>query len=323
VYATVSGADGKETELMLDAAFPKDSGDAPLPAVVYIHGGGWSGGHRNAGLPFTVAFANGGYVAVTISYRLSGEAKYPAAVHDCKAAIRFLRANADSLGIDADRIGVWGHSAGGHLSAMMGLTGDDSQLEGSVGETDVSSKVACFVSVCGPSLLVGWSDHNMVAEFLGGADDEQRQRLAVQASPVNHVDQADPPSLLVHGDQDELVNVRHAHMLHEKLQSAGADVELLVIKGAGHSIREKEAYDRIAAFFDAQLGGQAAKVFSELDWQRLNGLQPQQQPMRRGGARDGGNAPREGQGQSQGAGNRRPAAPNEPKSADPKEPVPQ
>lgn len=272
VYATIDGEHGQR-ELLLDAAFPRQAGDKPLPAIIYIHGGGWSGGSRDAGLPFTIAFANGGYVAVTISYRLSGEATYPAAVHDCKAAVRFLRAHADELGIDPDRIGVWGHSAGGHLSALIGLTGDDKALEGNVGETGVSSRVACFVSVSGPSDLSGFEYNNIVASFLGG-DEKERATRATEASPVSHIDANDPPALIVHGTADDLVNIRQGQLLHDKLTAAGVKNEFVKVEGAGHAIRDKATYEKIAAFFDAQLGGHAAKVLAEVDLERLNDAPP-------------------------------------------------
>lgn len=277
VYATVKDDNGNERELQLDAAFPRQGGDAPLPAVIYIHGGGWSGGSRNAGHPFTVAFANGGYFACTISYRLSGQAKYPAAVHDCKAAVRFLRAHAEELGIDPDRIGVWGHSAGGHLSAMLGLTGDNSAMDGSVGETGVTSSVNCFVDVSGPSALAGWMENGMVAEFLGGEGDVRKQR-AEEASPINHADKNDPPSLIVHGTADDLVNVRQAQMLYDKLKEVGASTELLLVEGAGHGIRDKAAYEKIAAFFDQHLGGNVSKVMTQVNWNQLNQMQPPSPP---------------------------------------------
>jgi acetyl esterase/lipase len=304
VYATITNEQGEQRELQLDAAFPKQSGDGGLPAVVYIHGGGWSGGSREAGLPFTVAFANGGYFAVTISYRLSGEATYPAAVHDCKAAVRFLRANAEELGIDPDRIGVWGHSAGGHLSAMLGLTGDDAALEGNVGATGVSSNVACFVSVCGPSQLTGLTINGMVADFLGG-NEQQRAERAVEASPVTHIDANDPPALLVHGTDDELVNIRQAHLLNDKMKEASAACELYIVEGAGHAIRDKTAYEKVAAFFDSHLGGSAAKVFAEVDMQRLNQLQPVDRQPPPGPRQPRANAPQPKE-PSESAGPRRP-----------------
>ena len=297
VYATITSDNGEERELLFDAAFPKQGGDQPLPAIIYIHGGGWSGGAREAGLPFTIAFANGGYFACTISYRLSGEAKYPAAVHDCKAAVRFLRANAAELGIDPDRIGVWGHSAGGHLSAMLGLTGDDAALEGEVGTTGVSSKVNCFVSVCGPAQLAGFDYNNIVANFLGGATEEERAPIAKQASPVTHVDANDPPSLLVHGTADDLVNIRQARLLHEKLTGAGADCELHEIEGEGHAVRDKAAYERVAMFFDEHLGGYATRVMKNVDLERLGQMRDQRR----------GDAPRRGQ-----PANPRPANPPNP-----------
>ena len=113
VYAKVSTDDGAAVSLTFDAAFPKPSEHERLPAVIFIHGGGYSHGSKSQGMPVITALAEGGYFAATINYRLADEAVFPAAVYDCKAAVRYLRAHADDLAIDPDRIGLFGHSVGG------------------------------------------------------------------------------------------------------------------------------------------------------------------------------------------------------------------
>jgi len=270
VYATVEGADGQPIELTMDTAFLKQSDGSPMPVVVYIHGGGWSGGSKSAGLPFVVAFAQGGYFAATIEYRLSNTEPFPNAIHDCKASIRFLRAHAADLGIDANRIGVWGHSAGGHLSAMLGACGNEKTQEGSVGETGVHSAVSCVATVSGPSDLVLLRQEDVPEAPDVSPDGERAARAGLrsgplsgdagtlkQASPVHYVDVGDPPFLIVHGSADELVPIEQAQLLLKAIQSVNGKAELLTIEGAGHAIGQPDAIASIARFFDDQLGGSA------------------------------------------------------------------
>jgi acetyl esterase/lipase len=263
VYATAPADDGRTVELLMDVVFPKVSGTEPLPVVVYIHGGGYRRGSREAGLRPTIGFALGGYVGVIIDYRLSGDAKYPAAVHDCKAAIRFLRANAGPLGIDPDRIGVWGHSAGGHLSALLGASGGVEALEGSIGTAGVPSHVQCVVTVSGPSDFNPLIERVEAVEGWFGGMPEERAAKMRQASPVTHIDPRDPPFLIVHGTDDRLVPIRQAELLHEALRKTGVKSELVRVEGERHAIRDAETLLRIAAFFDEHLEGNAHREISE------------------------------------------------------------
>jgi acetyl esterase/lipase len=261
VFAQAPTDAGKTIDLKMDTAFLKESDGKPMPAVIYIHGGGWAGGSKEAGTRQTIALALGGYFSVTINYRLSDEAIYPAAVHDCKAAIRFLRANAERLGIDPDRIGVWGHSAGGHLSALMATSGDAEAVEGKVGTTGVSSRVQCAVDLSGPVELNFDGPGGVVAKWIGGPLNEHADAVK-QASPLTYIDPNDPPVLIVHGLQDDVVNVRHAVKFEKALKDAGVHAEYMPVEGAGHDIERPVVLMRAAAFFDAQLKGHAVEAIS-------------------------------------------------------------
>src|SRR5882724_12604171 len=134
--------------LLLDL-YLRDASTEPAPVVVWIHGGGWSAGDK---FPTPAArLVAAGYAVASIEYRLTGEAKFPAQIHDCKAAIRWLRASARKYNLDAAHIGVWGHSSGGHLVSLLGTSGDVKELEGAEGNTDQSSRVQAVCDFCGPS----------------------------------------------------------------------------------------------------------------------------------------------------------------------------
>lgn len=261
VYATVEipGADAP-LELTMDTAFARQSDGAPMPVVVYIHGGGFRSGSKTDGRPFSAALARGGYFAASISYRLSDVAGYPAAVHDCKAAIRFLRANAEELAIDPNRIGVWGHSAGGHLAAYLAVTGNAPETHGEVGDHDeVSSAVACAVPISGifDFSQIGNGGERM-RYWLGEATGEQWQQRLRDASPISWVDADDPPMLLIHGTDDRLVQDSQSREFHAALQSDGVDASLKLVEGQGHIIRDRRVYLDALRFFDQHLGGAAA-----------------------------------------------------------------
>ena len=261
VYSEVPGPGEGSIELTLDAAFPKQSGDALLPAVIYVHSGGYRSGSKEMGLPFVIAFAEGGYFATSINYRLSGVAPFPAAVADCREAVRFLRAGAKELGIDPDRIGVWGPSAGGHLSALVATSGNDRTLEG---ERDVAAAVRCAVAVSAPVDFRRFDAARgraagMFRQWLGEDPDVYR-RNAEAASPLAYVDKSDPPILIVHGTADRLVPIEQAEIFKAALEEAGVSVELVAIEGGDHYLAQRAPHHRIAEFFDEHLGGNAASV---------------------------------------------------------------
>lgn len=254
VYGSVSGR-----ALLLDLARPKKRG-ALLPAFVYMHGGAWESGGKEDGVPAICYYAQHGYAAASVGYRLSGEAQYPAAIEDCKCAVRFLRARAADYGIDAKRIGAMGASSGGHLAAMLGLT-VDSQFVGRSGWGEFSSSVRAVCDLFGVSDFMRMPEKHhpaalsATARFLGGTIDEIRDRY-IEASPVNYAHAGAPPFLLVHGDADELVPPNQSELLRNALVKAGAGVELLLVKGAAHGSRNvitPEVRERILAFLDDKL----------------------------------------------------------------------
>lgn len=257
-----------DVELKLDLARP--SGDGPFPAVVFIHGGGWYSGNRQAYRSAIEEGAKRGYVAATISYRLmafdqahketaAATPIFPAQLHDAKAAIRWMRAHAGTYHIDPERIGVTGRSAGGHLSLMLGLTDEQSGLEGNCGNAGLSSRVQAVVNVYGPTDMPAIHETSSVAWifrlFLGGTPDQVAETYRA-ASPVTYASQDDPPVLTLHGDQDRAVPLAQAKLLDEKMKSAGASHTLMIFAGQGHgfggSDRQKEL-DAMWAFLDEKL----------------------------------------------------------------------
>lgn len=250
---------GGGRELKLHLARSKKQGSAKAPAIVWIHGGGWSGGSRDGGVGNLIQWARRGYVAASIEYRLSGEAKFPAQIEDCKCAIRFLRANAEKYGIDPDRVGVAGHSAGGHLAALLGTSGDLKELEGTGGSPAFSSKVQAVCTLSGPADFVGWgkSVHPAVRGLLG-ARVEDVPAMAALASPVTHVKKTDPPFLIIHGDQDDVVPVTQGRAMHAALEKVGAKTTLIIMEGAKHFPYGPKTTEAMNAFFDEHLRGTSA-----------------------------------------------------------------
>ncbi|MER7821428.1 alpha/beta hydrolase [Streptomyces sp. NPDC096097] len=248
-YATTPGYRPR----LLDVQVP--AGEGPFPAVVWIHGGGWLDGDRRYPPPTVPAellhgaVLAAGLALVSIDYRHSLEAPFPAQLHDVKAAIRYVRAFAGDLGVDPDRIGVWGESAGGHLAALAGLVGPDSPrgaaLEGTQGVGSGETGVRAVVDWYGVSDLVTLAEHPMPAmpgtdfpdpyEALLGATVVERPDLARAASPVTYAAGSNPPPfLLVHGTHDGLVPYSQSETLAAALRSAGGEVTLQPVEGADH-----------------------------------------------------------------------------------------
>ncbi len=255
-YATVDG-----TALLLDAYEPVTK-DRERPVVVYIHGGGWKGGDKDGGARFLLPLVKAGYVGFSINYRLSGEAQFPAQIHDCKAAIRWVRKHAAEYGGDGTRIGVFGTSAGGHLVALLGTSNGVAQLEGDEGVTGVSSDVQAVCDWFGPSDLArpGMADNpdGLVARLLG-AEVRDAPELAAQASPVTFVDPSDPPFLIIHGTKDPLVPFAQSQELRDVLLAAGVSVQLIDVPGGKHGGFERTTPDQrelmqaMLAFFDKHI----------------------------------------------------------------------
>ncbi|QDU97185.1 alpha/beta hydrolase fold domain-containing protein [Lignipirellula cremea] len=255
----------------LDLYLPKErASDGPLPVVVFIHGGGWQNGDKGGGGRMIAPLVESGhYIGVSIGYRLTGEASWPAQIHDCKAAIRWIKANAQKYQLDPEKIGVTGTSAGGHLVAMLGTSGDVPELEGKLGQhLDQNGRVACVVDQYGPSDLLsmgGFHDQAGSPESkLVGGQLTEHQETARQASPSHYVSAGDPPFLLLHGTADNVVPYSQSELLHKLLQKAGVASLLVPIEGAGHGrFRSEEPAQRMRDFFDLHLRGQKVDVSSE------------------------------------------------------------
>ncbi len=258
----------------LDLIMPTESGDKSLPVIVFIHGGGWRRGNRRLGmLRIADLVASGKYAGALVGYRLSGEAKWPNQIHDCKAAIRWIRANATKYGINANRIGVWGSSAGGHLAAMLGTSGDDLKMDGALGShNNVSSRVTCVVNFYGPidflkmnrtAIKESKIDHDAPDSpeslLIGGPIQANVAKVAT-ANPIAYVTSDDPPFLIVHGTKDPLVPFNQSELLHTALKAADVTSTLITVEGAGHGTRFGPNVNRfVEKFFDHHLLGVEAK----------------------------------------------------------------
>lgn len=240
-FTTVSDVQyctGAGKPLLMDVFLPKHPIRTPVPAVLWIHGGGWERGDKNGNSGASM-LANEGFVTASLFYRLSGDSPFPADIEDCKCAIRFLRANAARFGIDPDRIGVAGASAGGHLAELVATAGPDAGLEGDGGWPGVSSHVQAASAYYGASdFTVGalqFQHHTgqVIVKLFRGTEKE-RPELYRKASPIFYVGSGAPPLLLVHGDQDDLVPFDQSVRMAEAYRKAGLTVEFITVKNAGH-----------------------------------------------------------------------------------------
>lgn len=228
------------------------AGEGPFPLVIMIHGGGFKMGDRNL-MPVTLAetLLKNGYAVASLDYRLSGEAIFPAAVLDVKAAVRFLRANAGQYKLNPDKFVSMGESAGGHLASMIGTTGDVAEFDdASLGNPGVSSRVQAVINWFGPTDFskmdeqakaqgCGSSDqtHNAANSFESaflGAAVQTVPELVAKANPITYISPDDPPFLVQKGDKDCTVPVANTQMLADALQAAGNDVRFDLLAGAGH-----------------------------------------------------------------------------------------
>ena len=240
-----------DQHLQLNLALPS-SKEGRSAAVLCVHGGGFRAGKRERWNKLCRQLAERGYVAATATYRLAPKYQFPAAVHDVKAAVRWLRKNADKYRIDPNRIGVVGDSAGGHLAQFLGVTGGVSRFEGPQ-EDKHSSRVQCVVNYYGPSdLTKSYGKSVDAAEvlplWLGGDATKERQRH-ILASPLNWVTPNSAPTLLLHGSKDPYVAIEQAEWIHERLQRAGVEVKFLRLEGAGHGFRGEQLKQAEAAMF--------------------------------------------------------------------------
>jgi len=224
-----------------------------FPAVVIIHGGGWRSGDKRAGREINIGttLARNGYVGMSINYVLIKDSgtkpTWPQNLHDCKQAVRWLRANAERLHIDPDHIGAIGGSAGGHLASMLGVAGTEFEPPG-----EGSTRVQCVVDLYGPMLWFSQRDFGMFRKTRAEAPELYRQ-----ASPLAHIDKNDPPMLILHGTADKTVPVSDSEAFAEALKKAGVEHELVIIPDAPHSFhlepKQRDLRPLVLGFFDKHL----------------------------------------------------------------------
>ncbi|MDF2788211.1 MAG: alpha/beta hydrolase [Neobacillus sp.] len=267
VVADLEFASPNGKPLLLDLYLPIGA-DKPLPVIVWLHGGGWRIGDRKLGPDFRVWFAERGYAMASIEYRLTGEALFPAQIHDVKAAIRWLRFSANEFGLDGDHIGLWGSSAGGHLAALAGTTGEGILEDLELGCADFSSDVQAVVDGYGPTDFLqmdAYSDKEIAVSIdpesdllqpirqhedkdspesqLLGAPILSVPHLVKKANPITYVTNGLPPFLIMHGLSDTAVASHQSELLYQALIAKGNEATLCLIEGLGHAFFNKNELD--------------------------------------------------------------------------------
>ena len=261
------------------------SAEESFPIVVWIHGGGWMrGDHRRMNQMLSALIESDRYVVASIGYRLSDEALWPAQIHDCKAAIKWLKSNADVIRGDSTRIGVIGASAGGHLASMLGTSGGDRTMSGTLGvHLRVDDRVQCVVDLFGPTDLLQMDNQaNTDARLKHDAPDSPESRLlggplqslpelAKSANPITYVTRDDPPFLIIHGTEDDVVPHQQSVMLKESLDDAGIESTLISIAGGGHGGPKFEDIElKVLSFLDQHLHRIPQKYLGEEAPEREN-----------------------------------------------------
>jgi acetyl esterase/lipase len=272
IVSDISYANNENPRQTLDLFLPKERDDQALPLLVFIHGGGWRKGSKDGAIGRLAPFLKSGhYAGAAINYRLTDEAQWPAQIHDCKAALRWLRGNAKEYGVDPEKIAVWGTSAGGHLVAMLGVSHGVDGLEGDLGEHDKeSSAVQAVVNYFGPSELLTMDDHpgtmthnapdSPEALLIGGPIQEHKDKTN-QASPLTHAGKDDAPMLLVHGTEDPLVPFPQSQKIDQALDEAGVESILITVDGGGHGKGFPQDLDQVVRqFLDRHLRGSDSPV---------------------------------------------------------------
>ena len=241
------GPDRKEK---MDAYLPATDAARPAPVVIWIHGGGWVGGSKSAQRETSICktLAENGYAAFSIDYQLAKDPKktepstnpdvaWPQNIHDCKSALRYIRREATTFGIDPTRIAVSGGSAGAHLALVLGLSGDDAALNKGGLYTDQSNKVSCIIDFYGPTVI---SDAKRISKFKG-KDDAETEANVRAASPILHITRESPPILVAHGTKDGTCDISYSRNLVEKMKAEGTTHQYIEVEGAGHSFNFQPA----------------------------------------------------------------------------------
>ena len=252
VVRNVQFGAGGGRPLHMDILRPRTRRAAQEPVLVWVHGGGWRQGEPWPAPAHLTGFVEEDYFVCSIEYRLSHEATFPAQIEDVKCAIRYLRAHAPRYGIDPNRIGIWGPSAGGHLAALAGTSGDVPELEGTGGWQGQSSRVQAVVDWSGPTDLTQLARahddaDSAVMGLIGGLVRKNIDRAA-KANPITYVKSGEPPFLIMHGTLDTIVPPSQSDLLHDALQKAGVSSQLVKVPEKGHEDLGDDAIEKVHAF---------------------------------------------------------------------------
>ncbi|MGH2413478.1 MAG: alpha/beta hydrolase fold domain-containing protein, partial [Microcystaceae cyanobacterium] len=262
-YSSYS-VNNKTGKLLLDLYLPHLNSSQALPVLIYIPGGGWLSGNKES-CPGEVV-AKRGYILACINYRSSTQAIFPAQIHDVKNAVRWLRSHADKYNLDPNRIGAWGESAGGHLSALLGTSAGIKALEGNSQAPSISSKIQAVCDWYGPTDFTQvppafeepitpavlekyknapWAIYTEATHRLLGGPVSKNLKLASLANPINYIDSNDPPFLILHGELDNIVPLSQSELLEKALQKKGVEVTFIRAPNLKHSYAGKngERYD--------------------------------------------------------------------------------
>jgi acetyl esterase/lipase len=219
----------------MDVYLPSGGGTS-RPAVLFIHGGGWSGGSKAHFTDLAKQLARSGWVTATINYRLVPDGKFPNAVQDCFCALSFFRAHAGEYGLDPTRVAIMGYSAGGHLVSLMGLAAGDPNLQDAACPSGPTGAPDAVVSGAGPTDLADMRAQ-VTYDFVGGTPEEV-PALYQEASPIDQVHAGAPPYLFIHADDDWFVPISHSRRLRDALRADGNQADLLELAGGGHLLNE-------------------------------------------------------------------------------------
>lgn len=237
-------------ELYLDLLRPSGATvDGPTPLIVFVPGSGWRAVEKERVIPHLVQFADEGFAVAVIDYRGSGEATFPEPQKDVKAAIRYLRSHAELYNIDPDKIALSGPSAGGHLSLIAGLTGDDPEFADERW-ADTSSEVTAILAIY-PAAYLGESGepgYDLASLHMGlSVHDEANGEAVKKALPESYVTEQSPPILLLHGTEDKVVPIDQSQRLYKVLQDNNVDATLVTVEGVGHDLEQMTSVPEVNA----------------------------------------------------------------------------